>query len=40
VEIVSWVLGFGKTAQVVEPAALREAVLRDLPLHPAAGDLE
>jgi proteasome accessory factor B len=40
VEIVSWVLGFGKTARVLEPLHLREAVLRELPLHPAGAELD
>jgi hypothetical protein len=40
VEVVSWVLGFGKTARVVEPLHLREAVQRELPLHPAGSDLD
>jgi len=25
-EVVSWVLGFGRTAEVLEPAALREQI--------------
>jgi predicted DNA-binding transcriptional regulator YafY len=29
-EIVSWVLGFGGTARVVEPKTLREAVTKEL----------
>jgi proteasome accessory factor B len=30
VEVVSWVLGFGENAEVLEPASLREAVAREL----------
>jgi len=30
VEVVSWVLGFGENAEVLEPAALRESVGREL----------
>lgn len=30
VEVVSWVLGFGRQAEVLQPAHLREAVGREL----------
>lgn len=30
VEVMSWVLGFGRQAEVLEPAHLREAVAEEL----------
>jgi proteasome accessory factor B len=40
VELVSWVLGFGKTARVIEPRALRDAVMREVPLRDDEADLD